>query len=66
LAVIETGARDTIDVIRQREDRIEDESKITDRGREVNIWKLRTKGGSINLGKLGASTKPDVLGLVLV
>ena len=53
-------------MIRQTEDRIENESKITDRGREVHIWKMKTKGVSINLGKLGTTTEPDVLRLVLV
>ena len=48
-------------MIRQREDRIENESKITQKERrEVHIWKRKAKGLGVNPGKQGMATEPNV------
>ena len=41
---------------REREVRIENESKITHRGRKVHIGEPKAKGLGVNLGKLGTAT----------
>lgn len=37
--VIKAGAADTVDMINQGELQVKDNSKITFRGREKNVWK---------------------------
>jgi hypothetical protein len=53
-------------MVGQSQERIKDKSKVTDRRREVDIWEPELEGGSINFSKLCTSTKPDVLGFVLI